>query len=55
MSNAERVWLRPPFGSGEPKEYEAKPEIIVPLMNAGWNQCDPPAAADRKEVKDHVG
>ena len=37
------VWMKPPFGEGEPKEVEATPEVLLPMMNAGWNQCDPPA------------
>jgi hypothetical protein len=40
----ETVWLKPPFGMGEPKEVEATPDALTPLMVAGWNQCDPPAA-----------
>jgi hypothetical protein len=50
MQNA--IWMRPPFGEGEPKEVEATPEILVPLMTQGWNQCDPPATA--QEVKTDV-
>jgi hypothetical protein len=38
----------PPFGEGEPKEVEAKPEILVPLMNIGWSQCAPPATEEVK-------
>jgi len=49
----ETVWLTPPFGLGEPKKVEAMPELIVPLMNAGWSQCDPPAGSD-EEVTEHV-
>ncbi len=52
----EYVWMMPPFGKGEPKEFEAKPEIILPLMNAGWNQCAPPdPPAGEGEVTEHVG
>ena len=47
----ERVWLRPPHGQGEPKQVEAKPELLVPLMIAGWSQCDPPEA-EVKNVDD---
>jgi hypothetical protein len=43
----------PPLGQGEPKEFEAKPEIIVPLLNSGWHQCEPPATDE--EVNEHVG
>ena len=48
----ERVWLRPPFGQGEPKEVEAKPDILVPLLVAGWSQCPPPNT--KEEVKPDV-
>ena len=54
MTDATRVWMKPPFGLGEPKEVEAKSELIVPLMNAGWSQCEPPASND-EEVTEHVG
>jgi hypothetical protein len=40
----ETVWLKPPFGVGEPKEVEATPGVLTPYMVAGWSQCDPPAA-----------
>ena len=43
----DKTWLVPPFGIGEPKEVEATPEILTPLMVAGWSQCDPP----KQEVK----
>ncbi|MBI4893538.1 MAG: hypothetical protein HY821_23150 [Acidobacteria bacterium] len=48
----ERVWLRPPFGQGEPKEVEAKRDILVPLLVAGWSQCPPPNT--KEEVKPDV-
>jgi hypothetical protein len=38
------VYMRPPFGDGEIRKVEAKPDVLTPLMVAGWNQCDPPAA-----------
>lgn len=47
-----KVWLRPPWGEGEPKEFEARPDILVPLMVAGWSQCEPPAP--KEEVKEDV-
>ncbi len=50
--NEQFVWLVPPFGQGEPKMFEAKPEVLVPAMVAGWVQCEPPA--DTKEVNIHV-
>ncbi len=46
-------WLRPPFGQGEPEEVDAMPEVLVPLMVAGWSQCDPPTATE--EVTEDVG
>jgi hypothetical protein len=52
------VWMKPPFGEGEPKEVVATPDVLVPLMTAGWNQCDPPAgntaAATAEEVSTNV-
>ena len=37
------VYMRPPWGEGEIRKVEAKPEILTPLMVAGWSQCTPPA------------
>ena len=48
------VWLAPPFGKGEPKEVEATPEILTPMLVAGWYQCAAPAPA-KQEVKEDVG
>ena len=45
----ETVWLAPPWGQGEPKEVEATPAVIAPLMVAGWSQCDPPRTDKGKE------
>jgi hypothetical protein len=44
------VWLMPPWGRGEPKEVEATPEVLVPLMVAGWTQCQPPTTTTTEEV-----
>ena len=49
----DRIWMMPPFGVGEPKEVEATPEILAPLMSTGWSQCEPPQRA-AKEVTTHV-
>lgn len=43
------VWMMPPFGDGEPREVEATPEVLTPLMVAGWSQC----AAPKQEVTAH--
>ena len=48
------VWLAPPFGKGEPKEVEASPEVLTPLMVQGWYQCAAPAPA-KQEDQEHVG
>ena len=48
-----RVWMRPPHGQGEPKEVEATPALIIPMMVAGWSQCEPPAAEE--EVTQYAG
>ena len=42
------VWMKPPFGVGDPKEVDATPEVLTPLMVAGWSQCDPPQAANEE-------
>jgi hypothetical protein len=47
-----RVWLRPPWGNGEPKEFDATPDVLTPLLVSGWSQCEPPANA--QEVTTHV-
>lgn len=39
----EFVYMRAPWGGTEVRQVEAKPELIAPLMVAGWSQCDPPA------------
>ncbi len=49
MTETDRVWMAPP-GGGKPREIEAKPEILVPLMITGWAQCAPP----QPEVKSNV-
>jgi hypothetical protein len=46
------VYMRPPFGEGEIRKVEAKPEVLTPLMVAGWSQCDPPEPGE--EVKTDV-
>ncbi len=46
------VHMRPPWGEGEIQKVEAKPEVIGPMMVAGWSQCEPPTTT--KEVTTHV-
>ena len=48
----EKVFMKPPFGLGEPKEVEAISETLVPMMVAGWSQCQPPAK--NQEVNENV-
>ena len=51
--NEPKVWLRPPHGQGEPQEVEAAPDVLVPLMVAGWSQCEAPEGqAEVKNVDD---
>jgi hypothetical protein len=52
----DKVWMKPPFGAGEPKEVDATPEVLVPLMVAGWSQTGQPAstAVKNEEVTEHV-
>ena len=56
----DKVWMKPPFGAGEPKQVDTTPEILVPLMVAGWSQIEapvhPPAhtPVNDEEVTEHV-
>ncbi len=52
MSEPVKVWLRPPFGVGEPVEVEATPEALTCFMVKGYSQCAPPEAM--QEVKTDV-
>ncbi len=45
------VWLLPPWGKGEPKEVDARPDVLARLMIQGWSQCEPPA---KQEGNDNV-
>lgn len=44
---ADHVYLQAPY-SGEIREVEATPEVLVPLLVQGWYQV--PAPADRDTV-----
>jgi hypothetical protein len=43
--------MKPPY-TGEPEEFEHTSETIVPLMVAGWVQCEPPETKPAEEKKD---
>jgi hypothetical protein len=51
----ETVWMQK-YANGEPdptvppKEVEAKPEILFPLMNTGWNQCEAPKVEEHQNA-----
>jgi hypothetical protein len=47
-----KVWLRPPWGDGEPKKVDATPQVLTPYLVAGWSQCEPPA--NNEEVTTNV-
>ena len=47
----ETVFMRPPDG-GAPREVEATPEVLVPLLVQGWSQCDPPEEV-KEDVREH--
>ena len=34
MTDPMVVWLMPPFRQGEPKVFEAKPDVLVPAYSA---------------------
>jgi len=44
---ADRVYLRAPY-EGEVREVEAIPEVLIPLLVAGWHQV--PAPEGREPV-----
>ena len=50
------VWMRPPCGDGDAKEVESTPDVLVPLMVAGWSQCEAPksALAKQEDVQQEV-
>ena len=41
----DRVWLAPPDG-GEPKEVDATPDVLIPLLVQGWRQVEAPQEED---------
>jgi len=49
----ETVWMLPPFGVGEPKEVETTPAVLVPLLVAGWSQCEPPTTKEEVTTDVH--
>ena len=48
----EKVWLKGPWGQGEPIEVDATPDVLTPLLVLGYSQCDPPVKT--QEVTKHV-
>jgi hypothetical protein len=50
---ADKIWLVPPWGVGEPQEVDATPEVLVPMLVAGWSQCAPPEMKE-EEVETNV-
>jgi hypothetical protein len=49
----DKVLMKPPFGVGEPKEVDATPEVLTPLMISGCCQCDPPPATQEATTDVH--
>ncbi len=49
----DKVWMKPPFGVGDPEEVEATPAVLTPLMVAGWSQCDLPARNEEVTTNVH--
>ena len=47
----DKVWMKPPFGVGEPMEVDAAPEKLTPYMVTGWSQC---ASPSNEEVTTNV-
>jgi hypothetical protein len=52
MNERDTVWLAPPFGQGEPREVDATPEVLTPLLVAGWGPGRP--AGNNEEVTTDV-
>ena len=46
----DKVWMKP-FDGGEPKEVDATPEVLGPLMVAGWSQCEPPFTGENVNAR----
>ena len=44
------VWMVGPEG-GPPKEVEATADALIPLMVAGWSQCEAPAPTPKKKER----
>jgi hypothetical protein len=42
-----KVWMQSPDGA-EVKEVSATPDVLVPLMVAGWKQVPAPAHEEEK-------
>ena len=53
MTEENRVWLRPPFGVGEPIEVDATADVLTPLLVLGYSQCEPPPVK-AQETTTHV-
>ena len=49
----DKVWMKPPFGVGEPKEVDATPDVLTPLMVTGWSQSDSPAVNEEVATNVH--
>ncbi len=47
----DRVFLQAPYG-GEIREVEATPEVLIPLLVAGWHQV---AAPEGRELVAAIG
>jgi hypothetical protein len=41
----DRVFLQAPYG-GEIREVEATPEVLIPLLVAGWHQVAAPEGSE---------
>lgn len=51
---AELIWIKN-NRTGETKQVEHTPESIVPLMVAGWSQCEPPPDGKEKQAEKEEG
>jgi len=48
----DKVWLKGPWGQGEPIEVDATPDVLTKLMVLGYSQCEAPPKP--QEATKHV-
>ena len=49
----DKVWMKPPFGVGEPKEVDATPEVLTPLHGHWLEPVRPPPSNEEVTTNVH--